>query len=126
MGIFAREITDDLASLVKQVDEQVGKNEDKKMAAFLVLLAEDADAAAPKLEKLAKDQGIKNVPLTIFDGAAGPEGYKIAKDADLTVLHWKKLTVAANHAFKKGELTEEKIEEIIKDVTLSLHDALPI
>ena len=72
MSIFAREITDNLASLVKQIDEQVGKNESKQMAAFVVLLAEDADAAAPKLEELARKQGIKHVPLTIFDGAAGP------------------------------------------------------
>lgn len=115
MSIFAREITDDLASLVKQVDEQVAKNGDKQMKAFVVLLAEDADAAAPKLEKLAKDQGIKNVPLTIFDGESGPESYKIAKDADVTVLMWKGLSVKANHAFKKGELNDKGIEAIVAD-----------
>ena len=115
MSIFAREITDDLASLVKQVDEQVGKNEDKEMAAFLVLLAEDADAAAPKLEKLAKEKGIKNVPLTIFDGESGPDSYKIAKDADVTVLLWREQKVKANHAFKKGELNKKGIAAIIAD-----------
>jgi len=115
VSIFAREITDDLASLVKQVDEQVGKNGSKEMKAFVVLLAEDADAAAPKLEKLAKDQGIKNVPLTIFDGQSGPESYKIAKDADVTVLLWKEQTVKVNHAFKKGELNKKGIAAIIAD-----------
>lgn len=115
MSIFAREITDDLASLVKQVDEQVGKNSKKQMAAFVVLLAEDADAAAPKLEKLAKDQGIKNVPLTIFDGQSGPESYKIAKDADVTVLLWRKQSVVVNHAFKKGELNKKGVAAIIAD-----------
>jgi hypothetical protein len=114
--IFAREITDNLASLVKQVDEQVGKNSSKEMAAFVVLLAEDADAAAPKLEKLAKDQGIKNVPLTVFDGESGPPSYKIAKDADVTVLLWKKQNVVANHAFKKGELNKKGIQATLADV----------
>lgn len=114
MSIFAREITDDLASLVKKVDEQVAKNSSKDMQAFVVILAEDADAAAPKLEKLAKDKGIK-IPLTIFDGQSGPESYKIAKDADVTVLMWQKLSVKANHAFKKGELNEKGIEAIIAD-----------
>jgi hypothetical protein len=113
--IFARDITDNLASLVKQVDDEVGKNSSKDMAAFFVLLAEDADAAAPKLEKLAKEKGIKNVPLTIFDGNAGPEDYKIAKDADVTVLLWKKQSVKANHAFKKGELNKKGIDAIIAD-----------
>ncbi|MGE0758484.1 MAG: hypothetical protein AB7F89_14940 [Pirellulaceae bacterium] len=116
MSIFAREITDNLASLVKRVDEQVGKNSDKQMKAFVVLLAEDADAAAPKLEELAKKQGIKNVPLTIFDGAAGPPSYKIAKDAEVTVLLWRGQSVKANHAFPKGELDQQGTQAIIADV----------
>jgi hypothetical protein len=115
VNIFAREITDDLASLVKQVDEVVANNADKKMAAFLVVLAEDADAAAPKLEELAKKHGIKHVPLTIFDGESGPSSYKIAKDADLTVLMWLKRDVKANHALKKGELDTKKVKEIVAD-----------
>jgi hypothetical protein len=104
-----------LASLVKQVDEVVAKNADKKMAAFLVVLAEDADAAAPKLEELAKKHGIKNVPLTIFDGDAGPSNYKIAKDADVTVLMWLKRDVKVNHALKKGKLDPETTKKIVAD-----------
>ena len=115
VNIFAREITDDLASLVKQVDEVVGKNADKKMAAFLVLLAEDADAAAAKLEEMAKKHGIKNVPLTIFDGDAGPGSYKIAKDAELTVMMWLKRDVKVNHALKKGKLDAQTTKKIVAD-----------
>ena len=115
INIFAREITDNLASLVKQVDELVEKNKDKKMAAFLVVLAEDADAAAPKLAELAKKHGIKNVPLTIFDGEAGPGSYKIAKDADVTVLMWTKQNVKVNHALEKGKLNAEATKKIIAD-----------
>ena len=115
MSIFAREITDDLASLVKQIDEKVTKNEEKKMAAFVVLLSEDADKVAPQLEQLAKTQSIENVPLTVFDGEAGPSSYKIAEDADVTVLIWKELEVKANHAFRKGELDAKKIDSIVKD-----------
>jgi hypothetical protein len=117
VAIFARDITDNLASLVKQVDEQVAKNEKQKMAAFVVLLSEDADAAAPKLEELAKKQGIKHVPLTIFDGESGPSGYKIAKDADVTVLLWKDQEVKANHAFKKGELNAKGVTAIVTDTS---------
>ena len=117
MSIFARELTDDLASLVKQVDEQVAQNNSKKMAAFVVVLTEDPDAAAPKLEDLAKKQDIKNVPLTIFDGEAGPGSYKIAEEADVTVMMWKGLEVKANHAFKKGELNAEKVKTIVADTS---------
>ena len=117
MTIFARDITDNLASLVKQVDEQVGKHQNKQMAAFVVLLAEDEDAAAGKLEELAKKHGIKDVPLTVFDGTAGPPEYKIAKDADVTVLLWKKQSVEANHAFAKGGLDKKGIDAVIADTS---------
>lgn len=120
MSIFAREVTDNLASLVKKIDETVGKNGDKQMAAFVVLLSEDPDAAAPQLESLAKKQGIKNVPLTIFDGEAGPGNYKIAKEADVTVLLWSKQQVKANHAFKAGELNDKAIETVVSDTGLIL------
>ena len=113
MSIFARELTDDLASLVKQIDEQVAKNEEMK--AFVVLLSDDPDAAAPKLEKLAKEKKIEHTPLTIYDGEAGPGDYKIAEEADVTVLMWKGQTVQVNHAFKKGELNAEKVKKVAAD-----------
>ena len=122
MNIFAREVSDNLASLVKQVDEQIAKNEDKKMAAFVVLLTEDPDAAAPKLEELAKKHQIENVPLTIFDGESGPESYKIAEDADVTVLMWKGQKVKANHAFRQGELDAQKIETVVADTSKILEE----
>jgi hypothetical protein len=74
VNVFARELTDDLASLVKQLDEVVGKNEDKKMGGFVVLLSEDPDADDPKLQAFAEKHGIKNLPLTIFDGVAQAGG----------------------------------------------------
>jgi hypothetical protein len=120
VSIFARELTDDLAGLVKQVDEQVSKNEEKKMAAFFVLLSEDTEETAAKLEELASKHDIKNVPLTIFDGEAGPGGYKIAKDADVTVLMWKGQTVKANHAFAPGELNAEKVKTVAADTSTIL------
>jgi hypothetical protein len=114
VNIFAREITDDLASLVKQIDETVGKNEEKKMAAFVVLLAEDADAAATPLEKLAEERKIANTPLTVYDGVAGPPEYSIAADADVTVMMWVGGKVKVNHALRKDELKPEKIKEIVE------------
>jgi len=123
VAVFAREVTDDLTSLVKQIDEIVGKNEDKKMASFLVVLAEDADAVAPELEAIADKQKITNTPLTIFDGTAGPPSYKIAKDADVTVLMWKGLDVKVNVALGKGELKADSIKKIVAQTAEILKDS---
>ena len=115
--MFAREITDGLTSLVKQLDEAVKKNEEKKMAVFVVLLTDDPDAGEAKLKELAKKEGITNTPLTVFDGAAGPTSYKVAKDADVTILMWLKLKVEANHAFAKDKLDKESIAKVLEDTS---------
>lgn len=114
VAIFTRSITDDLTSLVKQIDEQVAKNEDKKMASFVILLSNDADADEAKLKTLAETAGIKHVPLTIFDNIAGPPNYKIAEDAEVTVLHWKEKKTVVNHAFAKGKLDKEGVKKVVE------------
>lgn len=117
--IFTRSITDDLTSLVKQIDEQVAKNGDKKLKSFVVLLSSDPDADEAKLKELAKKAGIKtgkeaNVPLTIYDGIAGPPNYKIAEDAEVTVLHWKGLKTVVNHAYAKGKLDKAAVKDVVE------------
>ena len=61
--------------------------------AFVVLLTDDADKAAKELAKVAEEGKIENVPLTVFDGNAGPDSYKIAKNAGVIVLMWNKYLV---------------------------------
>jgi hypothetical protein len=113
VNVFAREVNDDLAKLIVQVDKLVADNKDKNMAAFVTVLAEDADKIAPKLKEIADKNGIKNVPLTIFDGESGPDSYKIAKNADVTVMMWSKGEVKANVAVEKGKLTADAIKSVV-------------
>jgi hypothetical protein len=115
VSVFAREMNDNVASLVKQVDEVVGKNADNKMAAFVVLLSDDPETQNDSLKAIAEKQQIKNTPLTTFDGAAGPAEYKIAKDADITVMMWVEGKVKVNESLKKGDLNKEKIAALVKN-----------
>ena len=110
--IFTREITEEVASLIQQIDATVGSNTDKNMKGFVVLLTNDADAGAKTLAKLAADKGIKNIPLTVFDGQAGPPKYKIAKEAAVTVLMWNKGHVEVNNAFDTAKLTADQVKTI--------------
>jgi hypothetical protein len=115
VNVFARELTDDLASLVKQLDAVVGKNEEKQMTGFVVLLSEDPDADEKKIVAFAEKNGIKHLPLTIFDGVAGPPGYNLAEEADVTMHFWVKKEVKVNHAFAKGDLTAAAIKQAVAD-----------
>tara|TARA_B100000809_G_scaffold226571_1_gene238307 strand:- start:30 stop:398 length:369 start_codon:yes stop_codon:yes gene_type:complete len=115
VGIFTRTITDNLASLVKQVDTAVGKNKASQLKAFVVVLSDDPDADEPKLKALASKLRLRNVPLTIFDGISGPPPYKIQKGAETTVLMWKSGKLASNKGFEKGKLDKAALKTLAGD-----------
>jgi hypothetical protein len=112
--IFAREVTDGLTSLVKKIDEATDKNRDCRMGSFVVFCS-DEEGLKKKLEDLAKKENLKRTVLTI-DNPTGPEGYDIAKDADVTVLLYVGQTVKVNHAYKKGELSEREVTRILTEL----------
>ena len=115
VSIFARKVDDKLAKLIQEVDKTVGENKDEQMAAFVVLLTDDPDAAEKELVSLAEKHKIKNTPLTTFDGEAGPPDYKINKDADVTVLMWNQSKVKTNRGFEEGALDDKSIDTVVKD-----------
>ena len=120
INIQTRVITDELTSLVKQLDALVDPANEKGKHAFVVLLTDDADAAEEQLTAVAEKNEIKNIPLTVFDGIAGPSKYKIAEDADVTIMMWKGLKVETNYAFGKDGLTAEAVKKIVKDAEAHL------
>jgi hypothetical protein len=109
--IFAREVSDPLTSLVKKIDAATEKNSDKRMGSFIVFLT-DEENAKDQLKALATKERIKRTVFAI-DNVTGPPYYHIAKGADVTVMLYNRRVVEANFAFKKGELTAAKIEQII-------------
>ena len=113
--IFAREVSGPLTSLVKKIDAETVKHENKKMGSFVVFLS-NKESLEKELKSLADKEGVKQTILTI-DEPAGPEGYKVAKDADVTVVLYNKRKVEGNYVFRKGELNDKAIDKIISDVT---------
>jgi hypothetical protein len=118
--IFAREISDPLTGLVKKLDEATAKNASCRMGSF-VAFCSDEEGLEKKLKELAKSAGLKQTVLTI-DNPAGPRGYNVAKDADVTVVLYTKRTVKANYAFKKGEMKDGDVEKIVADLNKILPD----
>ena len=113
--IFAREVSDPLTSLVKKLDEAVVNNKSCRMGSFVVFCTDD-EGLKDKLKSLAEKEQLKKVILTI-DNPAGPTSYKVAKDADVTVVLYNQREVKANYAFKKGELKGTDVEKIVKDLS---------
>ncbi len=113
--IFAREVSAPLTSLVKKIDAATAANKSKRMGSFVVFLSDD-EKLAPKAKELATSENLKNCILSI-DNPAGPDGYNVAKEADITVVLYNKRKVEANFAFKKGELNDQAIEKVVGAVS---------
>jgi hypothetical protein len=112
--VFAREMSKPLTRLVKKLDAEVTKRKSAKLRSVVVFLSDD-DALETNLKDFGEKQGIKNVNLAIME-PAGPKHYKLSKEADVTVLLYKRLKVQANHAFKKGDLNKKGVGAILSDV----------
>lgn len=112
--VFAREVTPQVADLIKKLDDATGKNKDASMGSYAVFCS-DNEKLQDQLKELAGKSKLANLPLTV-DNAAGPADYKIAKDADVTVLLYKDFTVKSNFAFRKGELKDAEVSKIVADV----------
>jgi hypothetical protein len=113
--IFAREISDPLTSLVKKLDEATAKNSGCSMGSFVVFCS-DEEGLDKKLKVLAEKHNIKHLILSV-DNESGPRAYKVAKDADITVVLYNRNDVKVNHAFKKGELKPKDIDKIVNEVS---------
>ena len=112
--IFAREATPEVIALIKKIDAATVKNSKGEMKSFVVFLS-DKEGLDKELASAAEKEGIKETVLSI-DNPAGPKGYNVAEDANVTVVLYKERKVKANHAFKKGELKDGAIEKVIADI----------
>lgn len=113
--IFAREPSGPLLQLLVEVDAATAKHRDEQMGSFVVFLSDDA-ALHERLEEVARKRKIEHLVLTI-DDPAGPEGFKVSAEADLTIVLYADYEVKANHAFKKGDFTEASIPSIVSDLS---------
>jgi hypothetical protein len=112
--VFARSMSDPLGKLVQQLDKSVADHKAKDLRAWVTFLHDDQAALDPKVERWGKQHAVRNVPLGVFEDVDGPPSYRLARDADVTVLMYVNQKVVANFAFRAGELTDAKVNEVVQ------------
>ncbi len=113
--VFARTGDEKLAKLLKKIEEEVEEHADDKMMGFVNMIGADAESLKKAAEEFATKHGITRLAFVVPEDAEnGPPDFKIAPDADLTVVCYKEGKVKANHAFAKGGLTDEKIDAVVE------------
>jgi len=113
--IFTQKADEDLAKLVKAVDE-VQKN-NAKLGTVVVGVS---GVAAADFEKLQGTHKL-TTPLVVAEDKDGPSKYNLNKDAAVTVLVYKKGgAITKSFAFKDTKSAAEKA----KDISTAAQDAL--
>ncbi len=114
--VFARTMSDPLVRLVKGLDKARADHKAADLRAWVTFLSDDQTSLDPKLVAWAKKHAVRDVPLGVFEDVGGPPAYKLARDADVTGLLFVKHKVVSNFAFRAGELTDAKVDDVLKDL----------
>jgi hypothetical protein len=114
--VFARTLTEPLGKLVGKIDSALADPKNAELRAWVTFLSADQPAFDPKVVDWAKVNSIRRTPLAVFEDADGPISYRLSPEADVTVVLFVKQKVVANFAFRGGELTEDRVEEVVKAV----------
>ncbi len=117
--VFSREVTTEesrpITKLLQKLDQAVEGHQKAGLKSGAVFLVEDEgrQAALTALGELGKKL---NHVVVAVDGAAGPEGYNLNKEADVTVLLYHELKVVDNYAYAKDKLTDKDVDTILAAV----------
>jgi hypothetical protein len=112
--VFARSLGDGLGKLCQGLDQAVAKHKKTEMRAWVTFLSDEQLSLDPKVVQWSKKYALRNVPLGVFEDVGGPPSYRLARDADVTVLLFVKQEVIAGFAFRRDELTKEKVTTVLK------------
>ena len=114
IAVFARELDEQVTALIKAVDAAAIKHKKAELGAFAVMLEKSEDMER-RARSFSDKEGIRRTIIAL-EGPAGPKGYNIAKDANVTLLLYVGRKVKVNFAFEKGKLTAAEIEKVMKEL----------
>jgi hypothetical protein len=114
--VFARSLSDPLGKLAAGLDGALAEYKKNDLRAWITLLYDDQSKIDPEVLKWAKKHRVRTVPVGVFEDTDGPPSYRLHRDADVTVLLSVKQKVAANFAFRAGELNDARIAEVMKAI----------
>lgn len=114
--VFTRALSAPLARLLGKFDATIAARPKGELRAWMTVLGEKT-VTLDALGQWAKEAALKGVPTGVFDDPAGPPTYKLAEDAEVTVLLFVDRKVIANFAFREGELDEKAVERVAGEVT---------
>ena len=124
--IYAREFNPAVESLLTKLDAVARKGQERKMRSACILLTEKDDDKK-NLQEFDRRAKLEATMLAThpprddnFYFGTGGFRHKLQPEAEVTVIVFQKLKVQSSRAFRKGELTERKIGEVVNSLAALL------
>lgn len=112
--IFARAMSEPLGRLVQKIDQAVMDYKKDELRAWVTFLFNDQSAQDGKIIQWSQKHALRNVPIGVFEDVGGPPAYRLDRESEVYVLLSVKQKVEASFVFKTGELTDEKIADVLR------------
>ena len=113
--VFARSADEKFAKFLTKLEEELEEHADEQLTAFVNMIGTDAESLKKATADFAAKHDFKRIAFVVPEEVEnGPEDFKIAPDADLTVVCYKGGTVKANHAVAKGGLNDDMIDAMVE------------
>src|SRR5262249_5354441 len=84
--VFARRLSEPLGKLAARIDKALTEHKGAELRAWVTVVGEDHTALDPKVVKWARGHALGALPVGVFEDPVGPPSYRLARDADVTVL----------------------------------------
>jgi hypothetical protein len=112
--VFARQPNNALGKLAHKLDKALIEHKKADLRGWVTFLNSDQLSLDASIVQWGQKHAISSLPLGTFEDENGPPSYHLARAADVTVLLFVKEKVVANFAFRKGELSDDRITEVMK------------
>ena len=123
--VFARHMDEPTGRLLRDLRDRMREYREKKLFAWMVFLGGESTDSETALEgqayEFARKHGALSVALSALGDPAGPPGYRIAPEADVTVLAIKGGKVLYNRAYRAKEWSTRNAEGALKDLSKWIH-----
>lgn len=110
--IFARNTNLATIQLIKKLDAQAA--ESKQFRVAVVFLSDENELPA-KLKTMLEKEQIQQALFTVI-ASEGPKNWRIAKEAEVTVILLRRTVALGNFAFRAGEFGEAATGRIVESV----------
>ena len=124
--VLMQGVDPNVAALLKAIDGAVDGNRVEGLRSFGVLVTDESSTAVPILQTLAFDERIRTPLSAATTTIASSGANNLHREAATTVVLYRHHLAVESLAFKRGELTDESIEDVIDAVGRLLEEKRPV